>query len=587
MLYPRPSASRRVTDLSGIWAFRLDPDEQGFKDTWFKTGIPKPDPMPVPASYNDLLRDAGDREHIGWAWYEKELWLGSELRACHSEIRFDAVAHRAKVWINGLLVAEHTGGFLPFSVNLTPLLETLHHDQPNRLVVAVDNRLSWDQLPPGEVVELGPPTHPEGYKRQDYHFDFFHFAGIQRPVRLVSMPVSHLRGLRVETDLLGDGSASVKWYARPSEANASITVDLIDGDQIIASGSGATGQLTVKHPRVWRPGDGQLYTLQVKCDSDIYRQPIGLRSVRVEGDRFLINGEPFYFRGFGKHEDALFAGRGLDLPTMVKDMHLLNWVGANSFRTSHYPYAEEVLDLADREGIVVISESPAVGLWDHSGDCFIEQRVNQATLKTHREVMTELIERDANHPCVVMWSVANEPATWEAAARPYFQDVIEHTRCCDTTRPVTVVTCPHSTADNCLVSDLIDVVCVNRYQGWYFDPGRLEVVEMQLTADLKAMHAKFGKPIIITEYGADTIAGLHQEPPMMFSEEFQVAFLNAYHKVYDQLPFVIGEHVWNFADFATKQGISRVDGNKKGVFTRDRRPKMAAHALRSRWIESE
>lgn len=87
----------------------------------------------------------------------------------------------------------------------------------------------------------------------------------------------------------------------------------------------------------------------------------------------------------------------------------------------------------------------------------------------------------------------------------------------------------------------------------------------------------------MSEYGADTIAGFHQDPPVMFSEEYQCELLKRYHNIFDKLDFVIGEHVWNFADFATKQGVTRVLGNKKGVFTRQRQPKSAAHLLKERW----
>ena len=87
-----------------------------------------------------------------------------------------------------------------------------------------------------------------------------------------------------------------------------------------------------------------------------------MRTVAVDGHRFLINGEPFYFTGFGKHEDFAVHGRGHDLAVMVHDFELLEWIGANSFRTSHYPYDEAVLDYADRHGVVVIDETAAVGL---------------------------------------------------------------------------------------------------------------------------------------------------------------------------------------------------------------------------------
>lgn len=94
---------------------------------------------------------------------------------------------------------------------------------------------------------------------------------------------------------------------------------------------------------------------------------------------------------------------------------------------------------------------------------------------------------------------------------------------------------------------------------------------------------KIGKPLIITEYGADTVMGLHDTTSVMFTEEYQVDYYKMNNKVFDSFDFVIGEQAWNFADFATGQGTVRVQGNKKGLFTRDRRPKLAAHYFRERW----
>ena len=118
----------------------------------------------------------------------------------------------------------------------------------------------------------------------------------------------------------------------------------------------------------WAPGDGYLYDLEVQLVDaagellDSYHQSVGVRTVEVDGIRFLINGEPFYFTGFGKHEDLPVIGKGHNDAYLVHDFELLNWIGANSFRTSHYPYSEDVLDYADRQGIVLIDETAAVGL---------------------------------------------------------------------------------------------------------------------------------------------------------------------------------------------------------------------------------
>ena len=92
------------------------------------------------------------------------------------------------------------------------------------------------------------------------------------------------------------------------------------------------------------------------------KKSFGVRKVEVKSGKFLINGEPFYFKGFGKHEDTYVNGRGLNEAYNVLDINLMKEMGANSFRTSHYPYSEEMMRLCDREGIVVIDETPAVGL---------------------------------------------------------------------------------------------------------------------------------------------------------------------------------------------------------------------------------
>ena len=130
---------------------------------------------------------------------------------------------------------------------------------------------------------------------------------------------------------------------------------------------------------------------------------------------------------------------------------------------------------------------------------------------------------------------------------------------------------------------MFDVDCLNRYFGWYSETGDFEEAEAALEKELRGWEEKFNnQSIIMTEYGADTIAGLHPTLSLPWTEEFQKDMLDMYHRVFDRVDAVNGEHVWNFADFQTSVGIRRVDGNKKGEFTRDRTPKMAAHDLKAR-----
>ena len=182
-----------------------------------------------------------------------------------------------------------------------------------------------------------------------------------------------------------------------------------------------------------------LYTLQVSLSNagkllDQYPVEVGVRTVKVEGTQFLINNEPFYFKGFGKHEDSHIHGRGYDAALNLRDMELLDWIGANSIRTSHYPYSEEFMHLANRKGLVVINETPAVGQFDimmnflsagqggSSQSKFFERpEVQNEGMEAHKDSIRELFLRDKNHPCVVMWSLSNEPDTSQEASAPILQ----------------------------------------------------------------------------------------------------------------------------------------------------------------------
>lgn len=120
----------------------------------------------------------------------------------------------------------------------------------------------------------------------------------------------------------------------------------------------------------------------------------------------------------------------------------------------------------------------------------------------------------------------------------------------------------------------------------YTNTGQTDIIPFNLEKDMLTWRRTFNKPVMMTEYGCDAVAGLHSDPPFAFTEEFQVEYISQYFGTFDKLRaarFFVGEMVWNFADFLTAQGITRVHGNKKGMFTRQRQPKMAAHALRSRY----
>lgn len=590
MLYPVENKVREVKNLSGIWNFKMDYDNVGIQEEWQKVALTDTIPMAVPSSYNDLFTEEREKEHVGYVWYEKSFIIPNSWNGQRIVLRFGSATHHATVWVDGTEVVKHKGGFLPFEADITEMIEQSSLEE-HRVTVALSNILDWTCIPCGEIIHKEGPGYPEGFHYQETYFDFYNYSGLHRPVKLYTTPKKYIEDIVIKTEIK-EQKATVK--ALITSTDEIRVVKVVDEAGNIVSEKAVEKCLNdenkwyveteMKEPHFWNPGAAYLYQLKVEGEHDIYAEQFGLRTIEVTDKAFLINGKEFYFQGFGKHEDSDVHGKGMDEALNIRDFNLLKWMGANSFRTSHYPYSEELMMLADREGFVVIDEVPAVGMcfWD-GNSVFAGNRVNDDTLAHHKDMLADMYNRDKNHPCVMMWSVANEAATHEEGAVPYFKEIIETMRSLDDTRPVTMV---HTTGpDGDKVSQWLDVICVNRYYAWYNDHGHLDVIGLQLENEMNKWYNKYHKPIIMSEYGADTIAGYHKTPAVAFTEEFQCMYMNEYHKIFDKLDFMIGEHPWAFADFQTKQGLNRVDGNKKGIFTRNRQPKMSAYMLKERWSE--
>ncbi len=589
MLYPRLNASRTVIDLSGIWNFKLGPGDE-FADCEVATPISDPMTIAVPASYNDQKEGENFRDHFGWVFYETYFSIPVTLRQQRIVLRFGAVAQSSKIYLNGKLITTHKGGFLPFEV----VLSEEYLSDRNRLTIAVDNRVNFSTLPVGSekggnmLTGLIPDIPGVNAKKQNYpNFDFFNYSGISRPVKLYTTPKEYIKDITIIPSVQGDSAKVHYTIDTEGELPTDVTVRDENGT-IVAVASGKIGCFTIENVRLWEPLDAYLYQMEVRYGEDSYSEPFGVRTVSVRGTEFLINGKPFYFKGFGKHEDAAIRGRGLDEVLNVKDISLIKWIGANSFRTSHYPYSEEMMYLCDREGIVVIDETPAVGInlnfGAAAGGTPVDTYKAIRTKEHHTEVIRDMIARDKNHACVVMWSIANESdtTTFPDSALDYYKPLYDVAHSADPqNRPVTIVGVQNEYSKDKTLP-ITDVICLNRYYGWYIYGGDLAAAKQALSIELDYWE-QFGKPLMFTEYGADTIAGFHSATPVMFTEEYQADFYKATHEITDRYPFFIGEQVWNFADFATVQGIMRVVGNKKGLFTRDRQPKLAAHYFKKRW----
>ncbi len=587
MLYPQQNPARQLIDLSGLWDFH--PDPQGVGETrGFFEALPEARPIAVPGSWNEQYADLFD--YLSAGWYLRRVVVPPSWKGQRIFLRIGSANYRAVVWVNGQPVGGHEGGHLPFAMEVT---RVIRFGAQNTIAILVENQLRPDRVPSGGMGDMMTGIF-RGYP--DTTFDFYHYAGLHRPVVLYAVPPDFIEDITVITgreDGVVHLRVEVRVNGRSKKASLSLSGsgEPLETTLQLTNGQGQA-ELTVPSARLWSPADPFLYDLSVSSGDDVYTLPIGLRTVEVDSKQLLLNGEPIYLRGFGRHEDFYASGRGLNLPLLVKDYDLMRWVGANSYRTSHYPYSEEEMQLADRLGFLIIDEIPAVSLQFEDEATVAKRKI------TCLRMLEELIARDKNHPSVVMWCVANEPMLPNQVARltgkdtsplpqytlDFFRDLIDHAHRLDPTRPVTLAGMMGSPLE---WQALTDVISINRYWGWYEQGGRLEQAFATFDQELDLLYETFQKPILISEFGADTAAGLHAHPPVMWSEEYQAEFIRGYLETANRKDFVIGAHVWNFADFQSLQSHLRVGGmNLKGVFTRDRRPKLAAHVLRQMWQEA-
>ncbi|KAL1140871.1 hypothetical protein AAG570_000799, partial [Ranatra chinensis] len=456
------------------------------------------------------------------------------------------------------------------------------------VTVTVNNQLTNRTIPQGFVTVTNDTfRYPKGYVLYQHDFDYFDYAGINRDVTLYTTPLNYIEDISVRTYFLED-TGFIEYNITRSHTNLGSCYVSLEGDggrPVAKSMVCDNGLLIVENVHLWWPAGsgkspiGYLYILVVILETaeeaDFYRLPVGFRTVGWTNSSILINGVPTYMKGFGMHEDSDIRGRGFDNVILLRDMNLIGWIGATAIRTSHYPYSTEFLYQADRRGIMVILETPACSLSNFDNEIY----------SRHLATMREIITIYKNHPSIVMWSLANEPQTYRNESTLYFRNLVNAVRLMDPSRPVTFVTSQQIFNEKAVGN--MDVVCLNRYSGWYQDGGKPELVRYQTNAEVRAWSSKYNAPVIVTEYGAGALSGLHNLPSTMWTEDYQRELLSEHFKAFDDLKNqsnIAGEMIWNFADFNTPQEYIRPGGCDKGLFTRSRQPKSAAHLVRARYL---
>uniref|UniRef100_A0A7J2U3C9 Beta-glucuronidase n=1 Tax=Ignisphaera aggregans TaxID=334771 RepID=A0A7J2U3C9_9CREN len=558
---------RPRVSLDGFWKFRVDKELLGDREEWFR-GFTSSDLIYVPSSWNEQNPEWD--QFTGVAWYQKDVYIGTNLRDKMAWIVFKGAGYRTKVWVNGSFVGEHEGSFTQFRFRVNEVV----YGGFNKVVVRIDNTPSIDALPPAR--ELNATA-----------YDFFHYGGIHRPVYLEFTDTCHVDDMTIYTDAEGLLKASISIIC---DRDVDLRIRLMDRElnrviheEIVKSVKPGlfTYEKRFAGVKPWSPEEPNLYNFAVELHvdgmvKDIVHERIGFRSVEVKNGKIYLNGKPVYLKGFGRHEDFPVTGKYLPGSVLVRDFYLMKKIGANSFRTSHYPYSDEHLDLADEFGFMVILEPPTC----YSGVERILSRDEIAKLFSSEEYVAkarkfieEMVKQHKNRPSVIMYSVTNEPPSDVPEVAEFIRRLSKFFKELDPSRPVTFAS--HRSVRD-LALGYVDVISLNYYRGWYSEWGDINRGAESMLKEVEEIHQKFPeKPIIITEFGADAILGLHSDPPQMWSEEYQAEFIRSYIEALIKRSYVVGLHIWNFADFRTPQNPGRTILNRKGIYSRDRQPKLA------------
>lgn len=548
----------------------------------------------------------------GVGWYRLHLAGAALPRAARLYLQFDAVGAVADVWVNGRHVGHHAGAFARFRIDVT---RYLHRHADNLIAVRADNSRPAPGSSTANVIPLSG--------------DFFVHGGIYRGVALIGVGQQHIdlmdfggpgvygrtsrvsprqAQVRVRTRLRNDAS-------RLHENRLVLTIRDAQGQPVatayrevsLPAHSTQVQRLTLSLPRPHRwdgRRDPYLYRLEAVLQDagravDRVTQPLGIRTVRIDPDKGLfLNGHHLALHGVSRHQDRMGKGWAISAADQRQDMAMIEDIGANAIRFSHYEHAPIWFDLADQAGMLVWSEIPFV-----NAASLANTPTPAALAANARQQLTELIRQNMNHPSVVVWGLGNEtdllmafgnlgPRASPVALLEQLQHLAKRE---DPGRPTTLADCCEDTPVNTVpylpdLAGISDVIGYNRYYGWYY--GKVS----DLGPRLDALHEKHPHvPMGVSEFGAGGAVSQHTDNPRggpvdpsgrPHPEELQSWW---HEQAWPQLArrrYLWGTWIWNMFDFASpvRHSGDSTDLNDKGLVTYDRRIKKDAYYYyRAHW----
>ena len=570
------ASARQGVTLNGPWRVIVDPYESGYYDYRYK---PQADggfgANKKPQSKSDLIEydfDTADRLQVPGDWntqrpelmlYEGTVWYKRDFDCTIQPghrifVWFGAANYRAMVFLNGVKVGEHEGGFTPFQFEITASVR----EKGNVLIVKVDDQRKQDFIPTVMT-------------------DWWNYGGLTRAVRIIDVPGTFVQDYSIQLEK-GSQTRVAGWVRLNGAGRGQkVTVRIPEAGITQTFTPDATGLARVAFDAridLWSPERPKLYDVTIESGADRVTDRIGFRTIEARGRNLLLNGKPVFLRGVSIHAEAPFrAGR---VYSEADARTLFQWakeVDCNFVRLPHYPHDEVMTRLADELGLLVWSEIPVY--WTISWE-------NPETLRNAERQLTEMITRDKNRASVILWSVANETPRGDPRLK-FLTTLVERARSLDSTRLITAALETHYADPRTIVVEdplgkSLDVVSCNEYIGWYDGlPEKIDTIAWQ---------TPYEKPFILSEFGADAQAGRHGDDLTRFTEEYQANVYRRQVAMFRRIPFLNGTIAWVLVDFRSpRRPLAGIQDfyNRKGLFSDRGERKPAFYILRDYYKSME
>ncbi|GAA3951764.1 glycoside hydrolase family 2 protein [Hymenobacter algoricola] len=569
---------RRVLSLNGSWNYIIDPYENGFYDyrrmafDQSKTGkggyydnqkpssaqeselieydFDKSPAMQIPGDWNS--QDPRLLYYEGTIWFKKSFSLKPQAGQRYF-LYFGAINYEAHVYLNGKKLGMHKGGFTPIQYDITGLLSA---GGDNFVVVKADNTRHPDAVP-------------------TINTDWWNYGGITRDVFIAATPATFITDYKVQ--LAKNDASKLNGYVQLSgaeKAGQAVTLSIREAGLKQTLKTDADGRATFSLPakklKLWSPQSPKLYAVSLSSGADAVQDNIGFRTIETRGQDILLNGKSIYLRGISMHdENPLIPGRARGEGDLRM---LLTWakeLGCNYVRLAHYPHNETMLRLADEMGLLVWAEVPVY--WTIAWE-------NPATYQNAEAQLADLIAMEKNRASIVVWSVGNETPLGEPRLK-FMTSLVRKARSLDDTRLLAAALELHRDGFRVNVDDPLgaelDLTSFNEYAGWYWGGSPSGITQY-------TFNIKYDKPVVVSEFGGDALAGYHGDAETRWSEEYQESLYRNQIKMLSAIPGLRGMTPWILADFrATRRQhpVYQNGFNRKGLISSTGVKKKAFYVL--------